>query len=55
MAWPHWQFDGLDAIPAGLDPALAQKIMVDNKLRTYSGLNPTTTPHPGEGREETVA
>ena len=36
--YPHWQFDGTDAIPAGLDPALAQKIMVDNPLRTYARL-----------------
>ena len=33
--YPHWQFEGTDAIPQGLDPALARKIMVDNPLRTY--------------------
>jgi predicted TIM-barrel fold metal-dependent hydrolase len=36
--YPHWQFDGTDAIPPGLDPALAQKIMVDNPRNTYSRL-----------------
>jgi predicted TIM-barrel fold metal-dependent hydrolase len=41
--YPHWQFEGLDAIPAGLDPALARKIMSDNPLRTYSRLRETVT------------
>ena len=33
--YPHWQFDGEDALPAALDPALRRKIMVDNPLSTY--------------------
>jgi len=41
--YPHWQFDGTEAIPAGLDPALVRKIMVDNPLRTYSRLKETVT------------
>lgn len=36
--YPHWQFDGADALPPGLDAALARKIMIDNPLRTYSRL-----------------
>jgi len=39
--YPHWQFEGLAAIPHGLDPVLAQKIMVDNPLRTYARLKET--------------
>jgi uncharacterized protein len=39
--YPHWQFEGADVIPNGLDPALARKIMVDNPLRTYARLNET--------------
>jgi predicted TIM-barrel fold metal-dependent hydrolase len=39
--YPHWQFDGLDALPAGLSPALARKIMVDNPLATYPRLRET--------------
>jgi predicted TIM-barrel fold metal-dependent hydrolase len=39
--YPHWQFEGTAAIPEGLDPALAQKIMVDNPLRTYARLRET--------------
>jgi len=53
--YPHWQFDGLEAIPAGLDPGLAQKIMVENPLRTYPRLEQTNAPLPGTGREETMA
>lgn len=41
--YPHWQFDGAEAIPPGLDPALARKIMVDNPSRTYSRLKETVT------------
>ena len=44
--YPHWQFEGLEAIPAGMDPALAQKIMADNPLRTYSRLNQTARQEP---------
>ncbi|MGE4043945.1 MAG: amidohydrolase family protein [Acetobacteraceae bacterium] len=37
--YPHWQFDALAALPDGLDPGLAQKIMAENPLKTYSRLN----------------
>jgi hypothetical protein len=36
--YPHWQFDGLAALPAGLSPALAQKMMIDNPRATYPRL-----------------
>jgi uncharacterized protein len=39
--YPHWQFDGAAALPAGLDPVLARKIMVDNPLKTYPRLRET--------------
>jgi predicted TIM-barrel fold metal-dependent hydrolase len=41
--YPHWQFEGHAAIPDGLDPGLAQKIMVDNPLRTYARLRETVS------------
>ncbi len=41
--YPHWQFEGAEAIPQGLDRGLAQKIMVDNPLRTYARLRETVT------------
>jgi predicted TIM-barrel fold metal-dependent hydrolase len=44
--YPHWQFDGLQALPEGLSPVLAQKIMVDNPLRTYSRLKQTAPVEP---------
>jgi predicted TIM-barrel fold metal-dependent hydrolase len=36
--YPHWQFDGDDAIPAGVPVALRRKILVDNPLATYTRL-----------------
>ena len=36
--YPHWQFDGRDVLPAGMDKALAAKIMADNPLKTYPRL-----------------
>jgi predicted TIM-barrel fold metal-dependent hydrolase len=41
--YPHWQFEGAAAIPDGLDPALARKIMVENPRRTYSRLQETVS------------
>jgi predicted TIM-barrel fold metal-dependent hydrolase len=37
--YPHWQFDGDDALPPGIPKALRQKILVDNPLATYARLN----------------
>ena len=39
--YPHWQFEGTAALPAGLDASLARKIAVDNPLRTYPRLKET--------------
>jgi predicted TIM-barrel fold metal-dependent hydrolase len=39
--YPHWQFDGLEAIPSGLNPDLARKIMAENPRSTYPRLNQT--------------
>ncbi|GAC1342424.1 MAG: amidohydrolase family protein [Acetobacteraceae bacterium] len=36
--YPHWQFDGTEAIPAGLPPTLVRKIAIDNPLATYARL-----------------
>jgi len=53
--YPHWQFEGLQAFPPGFDAALAQRIMVDNPLRTYSRLQQTAaTLCPASAGEETV-
>ncbi len=41
--YPHWQFEGLAAMPQGIDPGLAKKIMADNPLRTYPRLRETMT------------
>jgi predicted TIM-barrel fold metal-dependent hydrolase len=36
--YPHWQFDGDDALPPGLPEGLVRKIMVDNAFDTYPRL-----------------
>jgi hypothetical protein len=36
--YPHWQFEGDAAIPAGLPEALVRKMTVDNPLATYPRL-----------------
>jgi predicted TIM-barrel fold metal-dependent hydrolase len=36
--YPHWQFDGDDALPPGIPKALRHKILVDNPLATYERL-----------------
>ena len=42
--YPHYQFDGEESDSrAGLDKALAQKIMAENPLRTYVRLNEKET------------
>jgi len=39
--WPHWQFEGTNAIPAGFSAALLRKIMIENPLATYPRLKET--------------
>ncbi len=34
--YPHWQFDGTAALPAGLSTDLVRKIMIDNPRDTYA-------------------
>jgi uncharacterized protein len=36
--YPHWQFDGDDALPDGLADATVRKILIDNPLATYPRL-----------------
>ncbi len=36
--YPHWQFEGAQAVPPGIPPALLRRIMVDNPLATYPRL-----------------
>jgi predicted TIM-barrel fold metal-dependent hydrolase len=39
--YPHWQFDGTQALPHGLSPRLVEKITLENPLRTYPNLKET--------------
>lgn len=36
--YPHWHFDGTDALPKGLSNSLIQKITADNPIATYPRL-----------------
>jgi predicted TIM-barrel fold metal-dependent hydrolase len=36
--YPHWQFDGNDAVPGGIPSDMLHKIMIDNPLATYPRL-----------------
>jgi uncharacterized protein len=39
--YPHWHFEGMDALPKPLAGELAGKILVDNPLATYTRLIPS--------------
>ncbi len=39
--YPHWHFDGTDALPEGLPPDLVRRITHDNPLSTYPRLQET--------------
>jgi len=41
--YPHWQFNGDAALPAGFDASLTRKILVDNPLATYPRLKETAS------------
>ena len=40
--YPHWHFDGKDALPDGLPDHLLRKILVDNALKTYPSSIPVS-------------
>ena len=42
--YPHWHFDGREALPKGLPQHLLQKILVDNPLATYPRLSGALAP-----------
>jgi uncharacterized protein len=39
--YPHWQFDGDEVLPSGLNPSLIRKMRHDNPLATYPRLKET--------------
>jgi len=39
--YPHWHFDGDEAVPEGMPDALVRKILFDNPLKTYPRLSQT--------------
>lgn len=40
--YPHWHFDGREALPEGLPASLSRKLLVDNPLATYPRLMETS-------------
>jgi predicted TIM-barrel fold metal-dependent hydrolase len=42
--FPHWQFDGDDAMPPGIPAGLRRKVLVDNPIATYTRLVRKDTP-----------
>jgi predicted TIM-barrel fold metal-dependent hydrolase len=45
--YPHWQFDGEDALPDGLPDQVVQRILIDNPLQTYPRLQGGADLHDG--------
>lgn len=41
--WPHWQYDGEEAIPPGIPDSLLPKLLRDNALNTYTRLREGVT------------
>ncbi len=39
--WPHWRFDGTDALPPGLPDGLRHRVLRGNALETYPRLKET--------------
>jgi len=50
--YPHWQFDGDDALPDGLSDVMLRKILVDNPLATYPRLRAAEADQKTSMREE---
>ena len=44
--FPHWHFDGADAVPDGLPDAMVRRLLVDNPLATYARLSPLSGGNP---------
>lgn len=42
--YPHWHFEGMNALPEAMSGALAKKILLENPLETYSRLGQAVSP-----------
>jgi predicted TIM-barrel fold metal-dependent hydrolase len=51
--YPHWQFDGEDALPDGLSGDTIRKLLVDNPFETYPRLRDAAAAAGGPGKSET--
>jgi hypothetical protein len=41
--YPHWHFDGLDALPAGIPEGLLPRLLAENARETYPRLQEDAT------------
>jgi predicted TIM-barrel fold metal-dependent hydrolase len=51
--FPHWHYDGTEALPAGLPAGLVRKMLVDNALATYPRLAANNVARATDGMQET--
>ena len=42
--WPHWQFDGAEAVPPGFPASALPKLLRGNALATYTRLREEGSP-----------
>jgi hypothetical protein len=49
--YPHWQFDGEDALPNALPDTMVRKILIDNPLATYPRLRAAHDAASNAGRQ----
>jgi predicted TIM-barrel fold metal-dependent hydrolase len=52
--YPHWQFEGADALPDGLPEQMLQRILIDNPLEAYPRLQEEAVGKRVHRNEETV-
>ena len=52
--YPHWQFDGEDALPDGLSDEAIRRMLIDNPLDTYPRLRDEALRTSVGKNEETV-
>jgi predicted TIM-barrel fold metal-dependent hydrolase len=50
--YPHWQFDGEDALPDGLPTALLGNLLINNALDTYPRLREASDSRDTAARNE---
>ena len=50
--YPHWQFDGEEALPDGMPESMLRNLLIDNALETYPRLREAADSGDNAGRNE---